>query len=43
MELTLNATNLTDATLTQNFQFDGAPNYWYKAGTTISIGIRGKF
>ena len=43
MELTLNATNLTDATLTQNFQFDGAPNFWYKAGTTISIGIRGKF
>ncbi|MGN6207870.1 TonB-dependent receptor [Asticcacaulis sp.] len=43
MELTLNATNLTDATQTQNFQFDGAPNYWYKAGTTISVGIRGKF
>jgi len=43
MEVTLNATNLTDATMTQNFQFDGAPNYWYKPGTTISIGIRGKF
>ena len=43
MELILNATNLTDATQTQNFQFTGAPNYYYKAGTTVSIGIRGKF
>ncbi len=43
VEVTLNGTNLGDATQTQNFQFDGAPNYWYKAGTTWSIGVRGKF
>ncbi len=43
VSLTLDATNLNDATITQNFQFAGAPNYYYKPGKTIMLGVRGKF
>lgn len=43
IEVTLDGTNLNDATMTQNFQFSNAPNYWYKPGTTWAIGVRGKF
>jgi TonB-dependent receptor len=43
IELTLNATNIKSETMTQNFQFSGAPNYYYNPGTTIAFGVRGKF
>lgn len=43
IELTLNATNLNAETMTQNFQFAGAPNFWYTPGTTVLLGVRGKF
>ncbi|MEI9905297.1 MAG: TonB-dependent receptor [Asticcacaulis sp.] len=43
LTLTLNATNLNDATLRQDFQFTNAPNWYYKPGRTIMVGIRGSF
>ncbi|MBP2161469.1 MULTISPECIES: TonB-dependent receptor [Asticcacaulis] len=43
MEATLNATNLNNAEMVQNFQYDNAPNYWYTPGTTVMLGLRGKF
>jgi TonB-dependent receptor len=43
IEVTLDGTNLGNATQTQNFQFSNAPNFYYKAGTTWAIGVRGKF
>ena len=43
MSVNLNITNLNDATMRQNFQFDSAPNWYYKPGTTYMLGVRGKF
>ncbi len=43
LTLTLDATNLNDATLRQDFQFTNAPNWYYKPGRTIMLGIRGSF
>ncbi len=43
LTLTLNATNLNDATMRQDFQFTNAPNWWYKPGRTVMLGIRGSF
>ncbi len=43
VELTLDATNLNNATLRQDFQFSNAPMWEYKPGRTIMAGIRGKF
>lgn len=42
-DITFDATNLNDATMQQNFQFDNAPNWYYKPGTTVMLGFRGKF
>jgi TonB-dependent receptor len=43
IEVTLDGTNLTNAEQRQDFQFSNAPNWYYKAGTTWAIGVRGKF
>ena len=43
LTLTLNATNLNNATMRQDFQFSNAPNWWYKPGRTVMVGIRGAF
>ncbi|ESQ91550.1 hypothetical protein ABAC460_06075 [Asticcacaulis sp. AC460] len=43
LDLTLDATNLTDSTLTQNFQYDGAPMWYYTPGKTVMFGVRGRF
>lgn len=43
IDITFNATNLGNSNQVQNFQYDGAPNYYYKPGRTVAIGVRGKF
>ncbi|EGF91496.1 tonB-dependent receptor family protein [Asticcacaulis biprosthecium C19] len=43
LSLSLNVTNLNDATMRQNFQFESAPNWYYKPGTTYMLGVRGSF
>ncbi len=43
ISLTLDATNLGNSTMRQDFQFTNAPNWWYKPGRTIMVGVRGSF
>ena len=43
LQITLDATNLTNQPLKTYFQFENASYAYYKPGSTVMLGIRGKF